>query len=458
MRDCKSKTLRSQIESLRQQFGQSEGLAFREVLSSEGIEQALAEELGEYRHRVYPPVVTLAAMVSQVLSEDPSCRGAVARVLADRVASGERACSSDTGAYCRARARLPEGLLKRLMLESGSALDGQVPRSWLWQGRVVKLIDGTTLSMPDTPENQATYPQPESQQEGVGFPILRAVGVISLSSGAVLNVTFGPYQGKESGEHGLLRPMLDSFRPGEVALGDSYYGTYWLLAALQQRQAEGVFEVHSRRTVHFKPGQNDQVVVWDKPPQRPEWMAEADYQAAPAQLTVRLVKSKGKVLVTSFIERKCVSRRALIQLYSRRWLVEVDLKFIKEVLQMDILRGRTPEMVHKEIYVHLLSYNLIRTVMAQAAEQVQVSPRQLSFKGAVQLLNAFRDKFLSAPSAEQRQHLYRQMLQAIARHRIGQRPGRCEPRAVKRRPKAYPRLMVPRAQARAELLAQAKAA
>ena len=173
---------------------------------------------------------------------------------------------------------------------------------------------------------------------------------------------------------------------------------------------------------------------------------------------MRLVKSKGKVLVTTLLARQGVSRRAVMKLYSRRWLVEVDLKFIKEVLQMDVLRGRTPDMVRKEIYVHLLSYNLIRTVMAQAAHQAKVPPRQLSFKGTVQLLNAFREKLLSAPGAAQRQRLYREMLKAIARHRIGQRPGRSEPRAVKRRPKAYPKLTQPRAQAREKLVAQANAA
>lgn len=458
MRECIDKSLRRQIATLRSQFGQSEGLAFRDVLAPERIERALQEELGEYRHRVYPPVVTLSAMLWQVWSEDHSCREAVARVLADRVARGEPACSSDTGAYCKARARLPEALVARLMSETGTALEALVPTPWLWHGRVVTLIDGTTVSMPDTVENQSSYPQPDSQLPGLGFPLLRLVGVMSLSSGAVLNLGLGPYQGKQSGEHGLLRPLLDSFHAGEVGLGDSYYGTYWLLASLRQRQAEGVFEVHSRRAVSFAPGVKEQVVVWDKPKHRPEWMDEAHYQTMPAQLRVRLIKSRGKVLVTSFLERRRVSRRALIKLYSRRWWVEVDLKFIKEVLQMDVLRGRTPAMVRKEIYVHLLSYNLIRTVMAQAADQTKLTPRQLSFKATVQLLNAFRETFLSAPSPEQRQRLYREMLQAIGRHRIGHRPGRYEPRAVKRRPKAYPRLTQPRAQARKPWVVPANAA
>jgi hypothetical protein len=202
-------------------------LCFREVLSSERLERALDEKMGAYRHRVYPPVVTLAAMVSQVLSEDHSCRDAVARVLADRVVRGEPACSSDTGGYCKARGRLPEALLARLMGETGGALDESIPTPWLWQGRVVKLVDGTTVSMPDTPANQDDYPQPDSQAEGVGFPMLRLVGVLSLSSGAVLQVGTGAYQGKQSGEHGLLRPLLDSFCAGDVLLGDSYYGTYW---------------------------------------------------------------------------------------------------------------------------------------------------------------------------------------------------------------------------------------
>lgn len=458
MPDGINQSLRVQIEQLQCRFGQHEGLPFGAVLATQRLEQAVEEALGDYRQRVYPPLVTLAAMVSQVLSEDPSCREAVARVVADRVSRGERACSSDTGAYCKARARLPERLVQRLMSETGAALDESIPASWRWQGRVVKLIDGTTVSMPDTVENQAAYPQVPSQRAGVGFPIVRLVGVISLASGAVLDVAFGPYQGQETGEHGLLRPMLGGFHAGDVALGDSYYGTYWLLASLQQRHADGVFEVHSRRAVHFAPKTTDQVVVWDKPKQCPQWMSQTDYQAMPAQLTVRLVKSKGKVLVTTLVNRKIVSRRALVKLYSRRWGVEVELKFIKEVVQMAILRGHTPAMVRKEIYVHLLSYNLIRTVIAQAAEHANVSPRQISVKGALQLLHAFSEKVLSADSTTQQQRLGRAMLRAIARHRIGQRPGRSEPRAVKRRPKAYPLLTKPRSQARAELPLQAQTA
>jgi hypothetical protein len=457
MKDSIGKKLGKQIERLRKSYGQQSGLPFRAALSSEVLSQSIEEEIGEYRDRVYPPVVTLSAMLSQGLSEDRSCREAVGRVLADRVSRGEAGCSSDTGGYCKARERLPEAWIQRLMQDSGRQLEEQVPQRWCWRGRRVKLIDGTTVSMPDTAANQADYPQPSSQGEGLGFPKARLVVVTSLSSGAVLELAIGSYSGKESGEHGLLRRLLDTFEADEVGLGDGYYGTYWLLAELIGRGADGVFEVHARRQVVFKPDQKEQWVVWSKPEQRPQWMSRARYEQMPARLTLRLIKSNAKVLVTSLLNKRAFPRRALMKLYSQRWLVEVDLKFIKTVLQMEILRGHTPAMVRKEIYTHLLAYNLIRTVMAQAAVYAGIPARQLSFKGALQMLNAFRGPVLAA-SDEQRARLYQELWRAIARHRIGQRPGRREPRAIKRRPKAYPFLTRPRSQAREKLFEQAQTA
>ena len=173
----------------------------------------------------FPPLVTLETFIAQVLSADHSCREAVAQGLAQRLADGQAPCSSDTGGYCKARQRLPEALVMRRVQETGQGLEVQAEPSWKWHGRTVKLVDGTTVSMPDTPANQADYPQPAGQAPGVGFPQARLVGLIGLASGAVTALGIGANQGKATGEHALLRPLLTSLAPGEVLLGDSYYSS-----------------------------------------------------------------------------------------------------------------------------------------------------------------------------------------------------------------------------------------
>jgi len=356
-------------------------------------------------------------------------------VLAERVAQGEPPCSSNTKSYCNARLRLPERLVRRLVRETGRLLHLKSEKDWKWKGRSVKLVDGTTVSMPDTPENQKMYPQPESQKEGVGFPIARLVAIISLSCGAVLDVAIGPYKGKETGEHALLRQILGSISAGDIILGDRYYCSYFLIVMLQQLGADAVFQIHARRKSDFRRGKRlgkkDHTVIWEKPKQRPNWMAEIVYCQMPDTLTIREIKSNGKVITTTLIDPKEVTRKELGELYTKRWFIEVDFRFIKTVLQMDVLRCKTPEMVCKEIWVHLLAYNLIRTVMAQAAHRYDVSPRTLSFKGTLQQLNAFKKTFLH--TAEKRL------------------PIMYEPRAVKRRRKPYPLLTKPREEARNEL-------
>jgi IS4 transposase len=370
------------------------------------------------------------------------------------VAQGDPPCSSNTKSYCNARLRLPERLVKRLVHETGRLLHLKSEEDWKWKGRSVMLVDGTTVSMPDTPENQKVYPQPESQKEGVGFPIARLVAIISLSCGAVLDVAIGPYKGKETGEHALLRQILGSISAGDIILGDRYYCSYFLIAMLRQLGADAVFRIHARRKSDFRRGKrlgkNDHTVIWKKPKQRPNWMDEIVYCQMPDTLTIRETKSNKKIITTTLLDPKEVTRKELDELYTKRWFIEVDFRFIKTVLQMDVLRCKTPEMVCKEIWVHLLAYNLIRTVMAQAAHQYDVSPRTLSFKGTLQHLNAFKESFLRTDE----KHLpivYGYLLEAIASHRVGNRPRRSEPRAVKRRRKPYPLLTKPREEARSEL-------
>ena len=340
------------------------------------------------------------------------------------------------------------------MHETGRLLHLKSEEDWKWKGRSVKLVDGTTVSMPDTPENQKIYPQPESQKEGVGFPIARIVAIISLSCGAVLDVAIGPYKGKETGEHALLRQILSSISTGDIILGDRYYCSYFLIVMLRRLGADAVFRIHARRKSDFRRGKRlgkkDHIVIWEKPKQRPDWMSEIMYCQMPNTLTIREIKSNRKIITTTLLDPKEVTKKELGELYMKRWFIEVDFRFIKTVLQMDVLRCKTPDMVCKEIWVHLLAYNLIRTVMAQAAHRYNLPPRTLSFKGTLQQLNAFKDTFLRTVKTRS-SIMYGDLPEAIASHRVGNRYRRSEPRAVKRRRKPYPLLTKPREEARNEL-------
>lgn len=424
-----------------------------DVLSAEVLERAVEDEVGAYRERIYSPLVTLSMFVSQNLSADGACQDAVARGLSQRVSEGRAACSVNTGPYCKARQRMPEGLVWRLLRDVGQRLTQNRPAHWNFRGRVVKIVDGTTVSMPDTAANQARYPQSAEQKPGLGFPIARVVALLSFGSGALTDAALGPCQGKETGEHALLRELLPSLAADDVLLGDHYYGTYFLLAHLNEHGIDGIFGKHGARKSDFRTGRRlgpkDHVVIWKKP-KRPAWMEAATYARIPDTLAVREIKARGHVIVSTLTDAQQASKAELAALYSGRWSVELDLRSIKSVLGMDLLRCKTPDMVTKEIAVYLLGYNLIRAVMARAAARANVLPRQLSFKGALHLWSAFADglrRAFSALGCILREHLWT----GIAQLRVGQRPGRHEPRAVKRRPKPTPLLRVPRAIARQKL-------
>ena len=312
-------------------------------------------------------------------------------------------------------------------------------------------MDGTTVTLPVTPENQACYPQPSGQAPGVGFPKARIVGIVSLSHGAILDAAIGPCKGKGTGEHGLLQPMLDTFSRDDVLLADSYYCSYFLLAELQARGVDVVSEQHGARHTDFRCGQSlgarDHLMTWHKPEQ-PDWMSHDEYERHPATLTVREVKVGNKILVTTLLSPSATPKPALGELFRWRWNVELDLRNIKTTLGMETLSCMTPAMCEKEMWVYLLAYNLIRLLMAQAAHQENLLPRQLSYKHTLQVWLAWSVRQLYFPGVDNTTKLF--ML--IAQIRVGNRPGRVEPRAVKRRPKEYPRLMVPRPQARRAIL------
>jgi hypothetical protein len=423
---------------------------FFNLLTSPALLEAVDSLLPEYRERRYPPTVTLAMFLGQVLSADGSCQNAVNGALVGRLAEGLSAGSASSSGYCQARQRLPERLVHQLVGLTGKLLDERVPTDWLWHGRPVKLVDGTTVTLPDTEENQARYPQPGSQGAGVGFPLARVVGVLSLSTGALLASAMGPSRGKGSGEHGLLRQLLGDLSAGDVLLGDRYYCSYFLLADLRRRGVDGVFEQHASRQTDFRRGEalgtRDHVVHWQRPA-RPAWMSEDVYQRQPAELSVREVKVGGKVLVTTLLDDRQVPKRDLQALYWQRWQVEVDLRNMKTTLGMESLRCLSPAMCEKEMLVYCLAYNLIRLLMAEAALQAGVLPREVSFKHTVQVWLAWSQRQMWNCSEDTQIQLF----ELIGQVRVKQRPGRIEPRRVKRRPKPYSLLNRPRQELREEI-------
>jgi Transposase DDE domain len=436
-----------------EQARHSDACAFFNLLTGGELLDEVEALLPEHRERLFPPSETLSMFLAQALDADRSCQKAVNTAALHRLASALPACSTHTGAYCRARGRLPTPMLRTLARSAGQRVVGRAARSWHWRKRPVRLVDGTTVTLPDTPANQGAYPQSHNQKPGLGFPLCRIVGIVCLGSGGLLDAAIGPYQGKGSDEQSLLRSMLDTLARGDVLVGDAFYATYFLLCTLLERGIDAVFEQHGsrQRVTDFRRGQRlgqrDHLIVLQKPLIKPDWMSEAAYAQAPESLSVRELRTGGKTLITTLLCPKQTSKAELKLLYRDRWHVELDLRNIKTTLGMEHLSCLHPSMAVKEIWVYLLAYNLIRMMMVQAARHTQRLPRQLSFKHAVQIcivLPQHRELIL-------REDKRAILFELIAQQRVGDRPGRIEPRAAKRRPKTYPLLMQPRAIARAEI-------
>lgn len=415
-----------------------------------GITEA---HLPEHRERLYPPTVTLSMFMGQVLNSDGSCQHAVNAWAVRREAEGLRECSSRTGAYCKARQRLPVEMVQALTRSSGAKLSERAAPAWRWHGRTVKLVDGTGISMPDTPENQSAFAQLSTQAKGVGFPIARFVGVICLATGAVIDGAIGPFCGKGNSELGLLRSLQGAFASGDVMLGDALYCNYFLIATQMAAGIDVLFAQNGARITDFRRGQllgvRDHVVSWPKPLIRPQWMSKQHYEEFPAQITVREVKVGKRVLVTTMLDPKQVCKNELSELYAMRWHNELDLRNLKTTLGMEVLSCNTPQMNTKELWVHLLAYNVIRLLMAQAALNAGVHPRTISFKHTLQLWTQWLCQRLTNNPVHSAL-----LFRLIAQSKVNHRPGRIEPRARKRRPKPYHWLKESRPRARRRIQTQ----
>jgi hypothetical protein len=456
-----------QVQSGCQDLKSSPGLPFQHLLSQERIAAALDRAGVDFRDRIYNPAITLWAFLSQVVArKDSSCTDAVSRVLAHRVAQGQKACSSDTSSYCQARARLPEQLIADLTREIGQELHGAAPPEWLWKGRPVTLVDGSTAITEDTPENQKEYPQSRSQKAGLGFPILRFVVLLSLSAGTLLDCAIGACRGKKTGEQSLFRRIWGALKAGGILLGDGLFDCYHDIVLLKARGVDVVFGKKQSRRCDFRRGRKlgpgDHVVVWKKPKyDASRFESKKEWEALPNEMEMREVRATVRrpgyrtrtvMIVTTLLDAEQYTAQDLTDLFQERWHCELDLRSIKQVLGMGRLSCRTPEMVRKELWMHLLAYNLVRVRMAQAAAVHGTLPRRLSFSAAKTLIHNFAPHLSTASGAEY-QRIETELIRAIARRRVPHRPGRKEPRAVKRRVQKYSYLTKPRAQARKGLAA-----
>ena len=443
------------MEWFRDSFADQPTRALEAVLPATVLARAVEEHVGSHRQRLYPPLMTLGLFVGQALSSDGACQEAVARRLSERCGRGEPGCSLSSGPYCKARQRLPLGLIESVVQTVGDNLERASPEHWKWRGRSVKLVDGTTVSMPDTASNQARYPQSRAQKAGLGFPLAMLVAIISLSTGAVMRWAKGPCRGKETGEQALFRGLIPELDRDDIIVADRFHCNYFTVALLRERGVDMVTRQHQLRHTDFRRGKRlgrgDHVVEWLRPP-RPAWMDEPTYARMPERLSMRESRIGVLTLVSTLVDGQSVSREELAALYRRRWQVEVDLRSIKAELGMDILRAKSADMIDKEIAVYLLAYNLICALMSRAAAGVRVLARALSFKGTVQMLLAFQQSWRHA-GGKQIAVTTAYLLGGISALRLPVRPQRVEPRAIKRRPKNHRLLTVPRGIARAAIIA-----
>ncbi len=446
-------------------FLQADGLPFADVLSAESVEQVFREHDALFgQDDIFSTQIVLWAFLAQALRDGKcaSCAAAVEDIATYMHQSAQRAPCGDTGDYCRARAKLDLPALRHLTTDTARQLETDAEEAWLWKGLHAKLVDGFTFTMPDTPDNQAAFPQQTTQEPGIGFPIARACTIQSLATAAVCDMAIGPYAGKETGETALLRGMLDAFDEGDVAVSDRYYCSFMMIAMFHQRGVDVCARLHQRRHCDFRRGRRlgkyDHLITWTRPA-RPAWMSKDVYAQILETLTLREIRFNVKVpgrrteamtVVTTLIDPKEYSAQDIADLYGFRWNVELDIRDVKQTLGLDHVRCKTPEMVRRELWVTLLAYNLVRKVIATSAAVHAKQPRQLGFTLACQSILASW-MLLATGSCRAPRQLWAAALGRIARNEVANRPGRVEPRVLKRRRHGYPLMRRSRQELREEI-------
>ena len=440
-------------KAMKRKLAENPALVLEGILSKEEVEEQCCFLRHVWRDRIFTPMVTLWTFLAQVLEPDSACKKAVARVAIFLSVTKGLDASHDPGAYCKARKRLPAKLLPQLTRIVAAKLAAKVEEKQLWHGHRVKLVDGSSVAMPDTEENQAEYPQPTTHKPGCGFPVARITGVFDLITGALTDLAMGALS---LGETVLLHTLWDSFEQGDVVVADRYFGSYADIALLRRRGVDGVYRLHQRRPADFRKGtrlgRNDRLVTWTKG-SRPKWMTREEHAVLPETLTVRMVRvrcnvagwrAEHVVVVTTLLDPKAYPAREITDLFLRRWEVETDLGHLKTTMKMDMLRTKSPDMVRRELWAHLFAYNLIRTLMWDAGSAHRVEPLRLSLKSAMAEMMALWPFTAGAQRTRDLSRFYASLLQFIASHKVPLRPHRSEPRVRKRRPKNYRLMTEPR--------------
>ena len=401
------------------------------------------------RRRIFSKENTFWAFFSQMIDSDGGCMEVVRKAQAYAAVRGRKLPASSTSAYCQARSKLEESVLMNIFKHTAGRIDDMPERGFL-KGRRVIVVDGTGVSMPDTESNQEQWPQQSQQKEGCGFPTARVCGCFSLASGGLLSFEIG---NKKSAELPLFRKQWDTFRKGDIFLGDKGFCSYYDLANLKERGVDSVITLARRKPIHAegaheKLAENDLLISWKKP----VWHKKAAYtrerwEALPPVLRVRQIKVTVSVpgwrtesfyIITTLTDADSYSASELADLYLQRWNVELFFRDIKTTMGMDVLRCKTPEMVRKEIIMHFIAYNSVRMLMYEAAEERRVDVSRLSFKGSLQALRQWEPHLNHARmSKRERRRLLSRLYDAIAENEVPLRPGRSEPRCVKRRPKPF---------------------
>ncbi len=452
--------LRAQLAAQGQRVGQSlRQLDFppllqhlRQLIPAELV--AASEDGPNSRDRIFNLRLTFECFLWQMLKPRTPCREVVRAVQALFQSRGQGQVDEGTAAYVQARQRLPRERLEKALAHTAHTADRRVGDQGRLNGRPVKVADCSTTQLPDTKKNQKRYPQPSSQKPGCGFPLIKFLVLFSLSSGAILRVTLAHWKNHDLR---LLHGLWNALEKGDILLGDRAYGEYLTLAALPARGVDVVARMHGARRVDFRKaikrlGRHDGLFQWDKGHQQSEILSSQQWSQVPAQISVRLLRfdavirrrKKRITLVTTLLDPVAYPAHELIGLYARRWHLELALRHLKTTMGMELLRCQTPDMAEKELLAYLVAYNLIRCLMAQAVAQAGVQMDRLSFKGTVDAVRQYTPAIHKARSKAQRQSLCHELLQTIIRDLVPLRPHRQEPRAVKRRPKAYQLLNKPR--------------
>lgn len=414
---------------------------------------ALTPACAPARERPYSVRRTWWCFLWQMLQANGSCRQVVRQLQALLALEGRPGVDEGTSAYCQARARLPESLLSAALQDTAALAARRAPPGASLQGRPVRVLDGTTLALPDTPDNQAAYPQPKSQAPGCGFPLLNLLVVWEARGGAVLDLAHGDHQHSELR---LMHQVLARLDPQAIVIYDRALGHYVGGALLQSRGIDLISRVHTRR-IDWRQGQrlgpNERLVHWPKSRQRPPYLGAAEWAGFPAALPVRLIRvrvsqpgfrTRELVLMTTLLDPVAYPAAEIAAAYRRRWCLEMCLDDLKTTLGLEALRCQSPEMIRRELLMLLTAHNLVRVLMAEAATRHAAPLDRLSFAGTLATLRSYSAACAQATRPSRRRFLWQELLRVIAADRVPFRPDRWEPRAVKRRPKDYPRLNRPR--------------